>query len=80
MKNLDPHAFVTVQYAADFLNVSESYIEKLLNEKEIPYYEIDDGECLIEFKDLVLYKEKLIDEQTKALDELTKQSQEIGLY
>ena len=61
------------QEAADFLNVSRPYLNKILDSGIIPSYK-DGKHRRVYFKDLILYKIKR-ESSRNGLDELTKQSQ-----
>ena len=61
------------QEAADFLNVSRPYLNKILNSGIISSYK-DGKHRRVYFKDLILYKIKR-ESSRNGLDELTKQSQ-----
>jgi excisionase family DNA binding protein len=71
------HAELPVQRAADFLNVSRSYLGRLLDEGKIPFRE-EGGSHRILFRDLVDYKNRSDAERRLALDELAALGQEIG--
>lgn len=70
---------LTVHQAADLLNVSRSFLVKLLDEGAIPYIEIDSRRRIL-FKDLMIYKEKRKVQRRKLLDELIEMTEEAGLY
>ncbi|HHS83533.1 MAG TPA: helix-turn-helix domain-containing protein [Gammaproteobacteria bacterium] len=72
------HAELTTQQAADFLNVSRPYLVKLLEGEEIPYHKVGVRRKVF-FKDLMEYKTKRDEESITALDELTKQAQELNM-
>ncbi len=72
------HAELTTQQAADFLNVSRPYFVKLLDSKEIPHHKVGVRRKVL-FKDLMEYKTKRDEESISALDELTKQAQELNM-
>jgi len=82
---------VTVQAAADFLNVSEHYLAQLLEAGEIPSTAstaFHAQECVpetgprrhIRLSDLIRYKRQRDELRREALKELTQLSQELGLY
>jgi len=69
---------LTTQEAADILNVSRPHVVKLSEEGEIPFHKVG-RHRRIKLKDLLAYKKKYKKRQRKALDELTRISQEEGL-
>jgi excisionase family DNA binding protein len=72
-------AELTTQEAADMLNVSRPFVIKLLETGEIPYRKVGTHRR-IHLKDAIAYKQQIDTERSSALDELVKQSQELGLY
>jgi excisionase family DNA binding protein len=71
------HAELPLQRAADFLNVSRSYLGRLLDEGKIRFRE-EGGSRRILFRDLVDYKNRSDAERRQALEELAALGQEIG--
>lgn len=65
--------------AADILNVSRPYLIKILEEGVIPYTKIGTHRR-IRFTDLMKYKKYRDEKRKKGLAELTRLSQEMGLY
>jgi excisionase family DNA binding protein len=72
-------AELTTQEAADLLNVSRPFVIKLLESGEIPYRKVGKHRRIY-CKDAIAYKQQIDIERASALDELVKQSQELGLY
>ena len=70
---------LTTQEAADILNVSRPYLIKILEEGVIPYTKIGTHRR-IRFVDLMVYKKYRDEKRKKGLAELTRLSQEMGLY
>lgn len=70
---------LTTQEAADILNVSRPYLVKLLEQGDIPYVKTGTHRR-IRFIDLMNYKKYRDEKRRKGLAELTRLSQEMGLY
>jgi excisionase family DNA binding protein len=68
----------TSQEAADYINVSHSYLIELLENGEIPFHKTG-TDYRIEAKDIFEYDELLRQYQNKNLEELAKQAQELNL-
>ena len=73
------HAELTTQQAADLLNVSRPYLIKLLEDGRIPYRRVGNRRK-VRLLDVVAYRQH--DEQRRhaALDEMTREAEEMGLY
>lgn len=71
-------AHLTTQQAADFLHVSRPFLVGLLEKGEIPFHKVGTHRR-IRFSDLEAYKEKIDRKRLKALEELSKQAQELNL-
>jgi len=72
------HAELTTQEAASFLQISRPYLIKLLEKGALPFRKVGRHRRIL-FEDIVKYKEKSKEKSRKALDELTKESQELDL-
>ncbi len=70
---------VTTQQAAEFLNVSRSYLAQLLEERKIPFL-LTGPRRRILLGDLLRYKEQEEVERHRGLDELAAESQKLGMY
>jgi excisionase family DNA binding protein len=64
--------------AADFLNVSRSYLLDLLKSGAFPVRFVG-AEQRVRMDDLVRYKAQVDAQRRKVLDELTAEAQELGL-
>jgi excisionase family DNA binding protein len=70
---------LTVHQAANLLNVSQSFILKLLEEGAIPYIEVGSRRRIV-FQDLMTYKQQHKVQRRQSLDKLIKMTEEAGLY
>jgi excisionase family DNA binding protein len=70
---------LTTEQAADLLNVSPSYLMKLLDQGELAYIMVG-NQKRVNFDDLMKYKEERDAKRDKFLTELTQMSQEAGFY
>jgi len=76
---LDPlEGVLTLEEAATLLNVSKSYLNKLLRSGEIPSQEVEDGR-IIRKEDVLCYKSARRAESERILAELAAQAQELGM-
>lgn len=72
------HSQMTTQEAADHLNVSRPYVIKLIENRVLPHHKVGTHRR-IKFSDLRAYKETVEAESRQALDNLTKQAQELDM-
>jgi excisionase family DNA binding protein len=72
------HAILTTQQAADLLNVSRPFLIKLIEHGEIHCEKVGTHRR-IRAADLFQYQRKSEETKQKALDELTKQAQELDM-
>lgn len=72
-------AELTSQQAANILNVSRPYLNKLLEEGEIPFRKVG-RHRRIQAMDVLEYKQQAYKKSGEALDELARLSEELGLY
>lgn len=72
------HAQLTTQEAANLLSVSRPFLVKLLNENALPHTKVGTHRR-IAFADVLAYKRQQDKAAKAAMQELTKQAQELGL-
>jgi excisionase family DNA binding protein len=70
---------LTTQEAADFLGVSRPTLVKLLDRGKIPYEQPGRHRRIL-FSDLLRYVEQRREERTAALDRMTEDASEAGIY
>ena len=73
------HAELSTQHAADLLNVSRPYLVKLVDDGTIPSRKVGVQRRLL-LADVIAYKKAMSAKQLHGMAELTKLSQEMGLY
>ncbi len=69
---------MTAQQAADLLNVSRSFLLKLLDEGQIPYRSVGVNQ-IVRLDDLLAFKRKDDEVKLKIADHLTADAQELGM-
>jgi excisionase family DNA binding protein len=72
------HAEFTTQQAADFLNVSRSFLVKLIDNGDLVRRLVGTHRRVL-FKELLVYQEKSRVARKHALDELAAEAQELNL-
>lgn len=73
------HAELTTVDAAELLNVSRPHLIKLLDANALPFRMVGTHRR-IRLVDVLAYREHQDVESQRALDELTRQAEELGLY
>ena len=70
---------LTPNEAAEFLNVSRPYVAKLLDDGVLPYRQVG-SHRRIPYADLATYREQERARARKAMQRLTRESEDLGLY
>jgi excisionase family DNA binding protein len=70
---------LTTREAAELLNVSRPHLTKLLKEGEIPSHKVGSHHRVYR-RDVLAYKARRQEQSEEAMQELTRLSQELGLY
>lgn len=70
---------VTTQQAATVLNVSRPTVVKLIDEGTVPARKVGSHRRIL-LTDLLAYRDKVVAERRAALDEMTREAEELGLY
>ncbi|AYQ43243.1 DNA binding domain-containing protein [Burkholderia aenigmatica] len=78
VKVVPVHAELTTQEAADLLNVSRPHLIKLLESNALPYHRTGKHRR-VRFSDLMHYKAERDQASADAMDELSKQAQELRM-
>jgi excisionase family DNA binding protein len=78
VKVVPVHAELTTQEAADLLNVSRPHLVKMLESNALPYHKTGKHRR-IRFADLMRFKAERDQASEKAMEELAKQAQELGM-
>lgn len=69
---------MTIQQAAEFLNVSQPYLVKLLESGDLPFHK--SGEHYrVKSTDLIAYNVRCHEESERALAELAEQAQQLNM-
>ena len=68
----------TVAQAAEFLDVSEDYVDEMLNAERV-LFQLKNGKRMIEWNSLLEYKQRR-DFRLAGLEEMIRWDQEMGLY
>lgn len=72
------HAELTTQEAADLLNISRPHLIKLLEDGALPFHKTGKHRRVC-FADLMRFKEERTRNSEQAMEELSKQAQELGM-
>jgi excisionase family DNA binding protein len=72
------HAELTTQEAAEILNVSRPYLIQLLEEGKLPYRKVGTHRR-VRFQDLMDFRKRHDEEQSRLLDELAAQAQALNM-
>lgn len=78
VKVVPVHAELTTQEAADLLNVSRPHLVKLLEERALPHFKTGRHRRVL-FSDLMAFKNKRDEASRKAMDDLSRLSEELEM-
>lgn len=70
---------VTTQQAATVLNVSRPTIVRLIDDGELPARKVGSHRRIL-LSDLLTFRDKIVAERRAALEEMTRDAEELGLY
>lgn len=70
---------INIEEAAQIINVSQSYLIKMIKNKDIPYHLVENRKKIL-LKDLLEYKIQRDQKRKEGLKKLTELTQELGLY
>jgi excisionase family DNA binding protein len=73
------HAELSTQQAADLLNVSRPYFIKLLEDGKMPFRKVGE-QRRVRYQDLLPYMETYQKAANSALEEMTAEAEQLGLY
>jgi len=71
---------LTMQQAADLINVSRQHLVRLLDENELPFTRIDGGHRSLSIEDVLSYRARRDHEREAGLDDLAAMTQDMGGY
>ncbi len=69
---------LTTQQAADLLNLSRQYVQRLLDEGKIPSYKVG-ADNRVRLDDVLVYKQKSDADRFDALKQLVAEAQELNM-
>lgn len=70
---------VTTQQAATVLNVSRPTVVRLIEEGELPARKVGSHRRIL-LRDLLTFRDKIVAERRAALEEMTRDAEDLGLY